>query len=124
MKGLLLQIATQLFALLKPQIVAEIRSVLPELTAEVKAELPELTAAATAEIKKHMPELTDAATAAIKAEMPGIMHAVIVAITTTLMHTAVTGVDHITDAIPGPVDDAIIDPIMQQIQARLGGLLG
>lgn len=124
MKGWLLQIAAQLFALLKPEIVAEIRSVLPELTAEVKGELPALTAAASAEIKQHLPELSDAATAAIKEQMPVIIHAVIVAVTTTLMHTAVSGVDHITDAIPGPVDDAIIDPIMQQIQARLGGLLG
>lgn len=108
MKNLLLQIATQLFTLLKPMLVDEIRKLLPELVAAVKGELPELTKAAADEIEK---------------QMPTIVHAVVVAITTTLASTATNAVDKVTDIIPGQVDDAIIDPIMAQIRDRLGGLL-
>lgn len=109
MKAWLQQIATTLFNLLKPLIIGEIKEIVPVLGDAVKAEVPELTNAVSAELQK---------------QMPVIIHAVVVAITTTLSEAAVRGVDKITDLVPGQMDDNFIDPLVQQISDRLGGLLG
>lgn len=106
---LLTNIVTPLYALLKPLIINEIKEVVPILGDAVKAEVPELTNAVSDELQK---------------QMPIIIHAVVVAITTTLSEAAVRGVDKITDLVPGQMDDNFIDPLVQQISDRLGGILG
>lgn len=109
MKAWLQQIATNLFELLKPLLITEIKEIVPVLGDSVKAEIPELTDAVSAELQKQMPIM---------------IHAVIVAITTTLAEAATRGVDNLTDLVPGQLDDQLIDPIMQQIRDKLGGFLG
>ena len=52
--------------------------------------------------------------------MPRIIKAVIIATVQAMRGIAVDSEDKLTDLIPGPVDDAIFDPIVKNISDVLG----
>ncbi|SIJ99725.1 hypothetical protein [Mycobacteroides abscessus] len=60
----------------------------------------------------------------IRQQIPVIIKAVVIAIAETVGNTAISGVDKITDAIPGDADDRIIDPLVARAaeMARRMGL--
>lgn len=56
--------------------------------------------------------------------MPKILKTVLVGTAQATAHIAVEGTDRVTDAIPGQLDDAIIDPIVEQGVQKLRDLFG
>lgn len=59
----------------------------------------------------------------IRQQIPVIIKAVVLAVAETVGNAAISGADKITDAIPGEVDDRIIDPLVAKATAmarRLG----
>ncbi|SHS12950.1 Uncharacterised protein [Mycobacteroides abscessus subsp. abscessus] len=75
-------------------------------------------------IKTHITDpIRHAVVDEIRQQIPVIIKAVVIAIAETVGNTATSGVDKITDAIPGDVDDRIIDPLVAraaEMARRLG----
>lgn len=59
--------------------------------------IPRVVTAITNELDRHLPALTAA---------------LVTAVTEAIAATAAIGVDRLTDAIPGQLDDQILDPIV------------
>lgn len=60
-------------------------------------------------------EVTETIKAEIREHMPAIIEAVVKAVAQSAGQIAVTGVDKVTDMIPGDLDDKIIDPIVKNV---------
>lgn len=76
-------------------------------------------------IKTHITDpIRHAVVDEIRQQIPVIIKPVVIAIAATVGNTATSGVDKITDAIPGDVDDRIIDPLVARAaeMARRMGL--
>ncbi|WP_100461219.1 hypothetical protein [Mycobacteroides abscessus] len=76
-------------------------------------------------IKAHITDpIRNAVVDEIRQQIPVIIKAVVIAIAETVGNTAISGVDKITDAIPGDADDRIIDPLVARAaeMARRMGL--
>lgn len=76
-------------------------------------------------IKTHITDpIRHAVVDEIRQQIPVIIKAVVIAIAETVGNTAISGVDKITDAIPGDADDRIIDPLVARAaeMARRMGL--
>ncbi|SLI13648.1 Uncharacterised protein [Mycobacteroides abscessus subsp. massiliense] len=75
-------------------------------------------------IKTHITDpIRHAVVDEIRQQIPVIIKAVVIAIAETVGNTAISGVDKITDAIPGDADDRIIDPLVEKVRdtaRRLG----
>jgi hypothetical protein len=73
-----------------------------------------------------VPALTQAVEQKIDEQMnkflPLIVHVVVQTITEALAKFGVTAEDKITDAIPGKLDDQIIDPLVRDIVGKLSGM--
>lgn len=69
-------------------------------------------------------EVSDRIETEINKRLPVIIEAVVVAVTRTMGELAVTGVDRLTDRIPGQLDDQIIDPIARNILAEVKNRFG
>lgn len=76
-------------------------------------------------IKTHITDpIRHAVVDEIRQQIPVIIKAVVIAIAETVGNTAISGVDKITDAIPGDADDRIIAPLVARAaeMARRMGL--
>lgn len=56
--------------------------------------------------------------------MPKVLKTVLVGTAQATAHIAVEGADRVTDAIPGQLDDDILDPIVEQGVQKLRDLFG
>lgn len=72
-----------------------------------------------ATLEKHaavlIPKVGDTISAEIERRIPMIIEAVVVAVTKTMGELAINTTDRFTDAIPGQLDDQIIDPLVSSI---------
>lgn len=57
--------------------------------------------------------------AEINKRLPVIIEAVVVAVTKTMGDLAINGTDRITDAIPGQLDDQIVDPLVRSVVGEI-----
>ena len=60
----------------------------------------------------------------IRQQIPVIIKAVVIAVAETAGNAAVTGVDKLTDAIPGEIDDEVIDPLVVRARETLRRITG
>ncbi len=60
----------------------------------------------------------------IREQIPVLTKAVVVAIVQTMGELAANKVDQVTDAIPGELDDQIIDPLFNRVADILKGRFG
>lgn len=67
-----------------------------------------------------IPPLAQAVRDEVTAQTPVIIKAVAVAMAETAGHLAEDAVDKVTDAIPGKLDDDILDGIVSNVLGKLG----
>lgn len=65
--------------------------------------------------KYVVPPIIDAITAEFAKHTPELVKAVVAAVMTVGTQLAGDEIDHITDILPGTVDDAVVDPIVRQV---------
>lgn len=72
--------------------------------------------------KYVVPPIADAIAKEFERHTPELVKAVVAAVITTSASIVGKEVDQITDLIPGPIDDAIVDPIAKRVLDWLSGL--
>lgn len=68
--------------------------------------------------------VADKIQAEIEKRLPLIIEAVVLAVTKTMGDLTVKGVDHVTDMIPGQLDDQIIDPLVRNVRDEINRRFG